>query len=626
MKHVVNPLQPRLFDPFEGSFGKLALDRLANGWQSIFRAILLSLMPVKQLGTHFHLVLGRPTKELYSVAGLLFLQESFDWTNEQAVEAYLFRTDVQFALNLEPGTEMCARTLKRYRVLFLKDDLAAQIMNDVTLELVKQLDLKIDKQRLDSTHVFSNMASLGRTRMMAVANKRFLAQVQRHQRDAFDALPETLRKRYAPAPAKLFAAKGQSAEQRARSRQQVAEDMRDLIERFADHPGLNTRPSYQALVTVFAQQCDIEEGKIVVKTKTGGACVQNPSDLDASYDGHKGPGHQTQLVETCSLENEVQLILAALPQTAVEHDAAALTPVLADLQKKDLLPEQMLADTHYGSDENVQKAADLGVELVTPTPGEEPESSPPSRPDAAAASPEMPATDATGAAAAATPTPSDAPMSAPIPKLTIDDFSIDERTGRVGACPNGRVPLAVLYNQGKHEDKTTIEMRPEDCVNCPFRDACPVAKTKKGKYKLEYTAKARRLEERRREEDTDAFRERYAKRSGVESTNSGLKRKHGLGQLRVRGSPAVKHAIYLKVAGWNMGRASASGKLASRAAEILGKLGFSGWGGGLFRALFADKACLQPWRAVLTATRTYRPSQLKITATRNRQFCHSRHN
>jgi hypothetical protein len=33
----------------------------------------------------------------------------------------------------------------------------------------------------------------------------------------------------------------------------VAEDMRDLINRFADHPSLKDRPSYQAMVTVFGR-------------------------------------------------------------------------------------------------------------------------------------------------------------------------------------------------------------------------------------------------------------------------------------------------------------------------------------------------------------------------------------
>ena len=60
----------------------------------------------------------------------------------------------------------------------------------------------------------------------------------------------------------------------------------------------------------------------------------------------------------------------ATPQTAVESDANALEPVLADLQKRDMLPEEMLADTSYGSDDNVQKAAVLGAtpKLANPRP------------------------------------------------------------------------------------------------------------------------------------------------------------------------------------------------------------------------------------------------------------------
>ena len=575
MKHAVDPLQGRLFDPYQQLIPPLGLKRIADGWQSIFRAILLALMPVQQLGAHFHPTFGRPSKEWYSVAGLLFLQESNGWTNAQAVEVYLFRTDVQFALNLEPGIdEMCDRTFERYRALFLEDDLAAQIMNDVTLKLVDALELQIDQQRLDSTHVFSDMASFGRTRMMAVCNKRFLTQVQRHHAADFAALPEDLRERYAPSQAKLFASKGLSAEQRGKSRQQVAEDMRDLLNRFADHAGLNTRPSYQSLLTVFGQQCEIVEDKIVVKAKTGGRCVQNPSDPDATYDGHKGQGHKVQLVETCSEENDVQLILTALPQTAADHDAPSLTPALADLKAKDLLPEQMLADTAYGSDENVQAAAKLGVELVAPLPGAEPQSA------------DAPASETATATSTST----------PLEKLTIDDFSVDERTGKVSACPSGRLPLNVLYEQGPNQDKTTIEMRPEDCESCPFREACPMRTTKKGKYQLDYTPKQRRQEERRREEDTAAFRKRYAKRSGLESTNGGLKRKHGLGKLRVRGRPAVHHAIYLKVAGWNMHRATASGKLVSPVAEILRKLGFGGWWSACFCFFCAVIRVNRSWR------------------------------
>ena len=385
------------------------------------------------------------------------------------------------------------------------------------------------------------MASFGRTRLLAVTIKRFLTQVKRHHRADFEALPAELRQRYAPSQAQLMAKESKDADGRAKSRQQVAEDMRDLVERFADHAGLRDRPSYQALLTVFTQQCEIVENRVQVRAKTGGACVQNPSDLDATYDGKKGQGYQAQFSETCSAANDVQLIVSALPQTVVESDAKALMPVLEDLQKRDLLPEEVLADTAYGSDDNVQQAAALDVEVVSPVSGP--------TPSATTAS-----TDAKGAV---------------IASLTIDDFAVDERTGKVEACPTGRIPLNVVRDEAT--GTTTIHMSAEDCDACPFRASCPI-EPGKPTCTVSYTDKQKRLEGRRQEQATDVFRQRYAKRSGLESTNSGVKRRLGLGALRVRGRRAVNHAIYLKVAGWNLLRAAASGKLRSRVARGMARL------------------------------------------------------
>ena len=50
-------------------------------------------------------------------------------------------------------------------------------------------------------------------------------------------------------------------------------------------------------------------------------------------------------------------------------------------------------------------------------------------------------------------------------------------------------------------------------------------------------------------------------RSGIESTNSGLKNRLGLDRLRVRGRGSVFRVILHKVAGWNVLRAAASKKL-----------------------------------------------------------------
>ena len=57
------------------------------------------------------------------------------------------------------------------------------------------------------------------------------------------------------------------------------------------------------------------------------------------------------------------------------------------------------------------------------------------------------------------------------------------------------------------------------------------------------------------------FKERYARRSGIESTNSGLKNRLELKRLRVRGRGSVSRVILHKVAGWNVLRAAAATKM-----------------------------------------------------------------
>jgi len=106
-------------------------------------------------------------------------------------------------LNLEPGVEVSTRTVERYQKLFRDNDLAARVFHDVTACLTEKLELDISRQRLDSTHVLSHMASFGRTKLMAVAIKRFLTQVKRHAPELYAALPEPFRGRYEPAEVAL---------------------------------------------------------------------------------------------------------------------------------------------------------------------------------------------------------------------------------------------------------------------------------------------------------------------------------------------------------------------------------------------------------------------------------------
>jgi len=522
MHKIVDPKQTRLFDPYDNVLTEKTRKRLLDGWAGVFRHIILELMPVETISGHFDPVMGRPSKELYSMAGLLLIKEFMDWTKQDALDAYSFRMDIHYALNLEPIThDISMRTLERYINLFETDKLAKTIMSQVTVKLVDILEIKIDKQRLDSTHIFSDMASFGRTRLMGVAIKRFLTQLNRHNQQDYNALDESLRQRYAPGIHRLFGDTGKDNESHRLLRQQVAEDMHFLLRRFADTAKHGRKDTYKALERVFYEQCEVHEEKVCVKEKTGGNVMQNPSDPGATYDGHKGPGYQVQLSETCNPDNEVQLITCAIPQTAAESDANSFGEVVKDLEANDLVCDEMLADTHYTSDQNVQLAQEHGIELVGPTP------------------------PGSGG-------PRDTYQ------LNIDDFNVDEETEEFLCCPAGHAPESSVHD--KQTAKTKTIMPQSACGQCEYIDQCPVKKSRHG-YQLDHTAKERRLAGRRREEATEVFHQRYRIRGGIEGTNSGLKRRTGLGQLRVRGQPRVFSSILLKVAGWNILRAAACAKM-----------------------------------------------------------------
>jgi hypothetical protein len=233
MRNIVNPQQTQLFDPFDSVLTDQTRKRLLDGWHGVFRHIILELMPIDVVSGHFDSAMGRPTKELYSMAGLLLIKEFKNWTNDETLESYSFNMATHYALNLEPVThDIGMRTLERYINLFEEDATAKTTMDEITVKLVEILGLKINKQRLDSTHIFSDMASFGRTRLMGVAIKRFLTQVIRSNKDDYDSLEEFLRQRYAPGVNQLFANTKKDSQSRRLLRQQVAEDMHFIIRHF----------------------------------------------------------------------------------------------------------------------------------------------------------------------------------------------------------------------------------------------------------------------------------------------------------------------------------------------------------------------------------------------------------
>ena len=80
VRRLVEPNQVDTSNEYGGILSPVALRQLREAWQHLFRRVILELLPANALAAHFHDVMGRPTKELYSVAGLLLIKEFMDWT------------------------------------------------------------------------------------------------------------------------------------------------------------------------------------------------------------------------------------------------------------------------------------------------------------------------------------------------------------------------------------------------------------------------------------------------------------------------------------------------------------------------------------------------------------------
>ncbi len=89
MFHVKNHKQGHIFDPW-GHLGPKRRKLLDGSWSGLFQQEILPYLPVDTLRSHYHELIGRPTKELHSMIGMMILQQMHDLTDEQTIEQFCF--------------------------------------------------------------------------------------------------------------------------------------------------------------------------------------------------------------------------------------------------------------------------------------------------------------------------------------------------------------------------------------------------------------------------------------------------------------------------------------------------------------------------------------------------------
>ena len=551
MINIGDHKQIPLFDQW-GHLGEKCRKLIDDSWAGIFQKEILPELPVKALFPYFSDSTGRPTKDLHTVIGVLIFQQAFDLTDQETVIQLVTNLQWHYALNIFNPSDIAAymslKTLWNNRNLIISNELDKVIFNSITEKLVNVFGVDTTQQRLDSVHIKSNMCKLGRIGIFSESINGFLNILNVKYPVQFGTVDEEIVKRYHSDKAVGCFSRVKPSES-SKTLDTVSSDLYKLVTQFENDSEICKTKSYKILKRVLSEQCNVVDSVVTPKYKKeiSSDSLQNPSDPDATYSGHKGQGFQAQIMETYTedkQDTDLNIITYVEVEPAHKSDSNALIPALESVKEQKMLPEVVLADTLYGSDDNTQKANEMGVDIVSPVMGGSKES--------------------------------------PLKSFNMSD------NGTIQSCPQGHTPVKTR----KKNDKYGASFNSETCNQCPMKDKCP-AKAGKRYHYVNYSDKDLRISKRRLYEESPEFKDKYRYRSGVEATMSQYDRRTGVKHLRIRGLKSVRYCAVMKATALNIFRAAMVRIARNRA--ILGNLS-TNFSPKLFIKIFKELfACFEPY-------------------------------
>lgn len=476
---------------------------------------------------------GRVALEPVLLLGVSLLQYLEAIPDRQAVELLRYHAGWNFALNRQLGDEMFhPTTLVNFRQRLLDHDLSQLGFTAVMEALIEAgLVARQSRQRLDSTQMFGRVSRM--SRLDCVRESLRLALQELAQPLQPEVRPEwwpSLWERYVESQADYRAA----LETLARKMVEAGTDAQQLLGWLATPAAkaFGGGAQVQLLARVFGEQFEVVAGTGVAQPKTkeqlSSERVQNPHDPDATY-AAKGTGQQKKehvgyKVQVAETVNEVVLapgeptgnfISGILTHAARESDEEGALKMEQEQQDMGLdKPPVQYVDAAYISTQKLLEAAAEGRELIGPAPG--------------AASKDD-------------------------PRFGTDHFNIRVEQ-RQAICPAGQQnsQCSRLEEQATGRVSYRFEWSTEACAQCPLRPQCLKADQKHRTLAVgeHHTI----LQERRREQKTEPFKQRMKHRNAIEGTQSELVRAHGLRRARYRSLAKVRLQNYFIGAACNVKR------------------------------------------------------------------------
>ena len=506
--------------------GSKRLQILEKSWAGVFRAYLLSNLEVKKLSVFFSPERGRPSKDLYAALGALILQQLHDLTDPQVVEQLAFNLAWHYALDIRDDSDVyiCERSLRNYRRMVIEQKVDQLLFLNLTDELIRVFQVDTSQQRIDSTAIRSAMRLLTRLETVIETLCKFFRECARLNPEQFQQIDAGIRDRYIKREG-LGCFSYPAPKQAKRCLSEVGADVLAVLKTVRG-TAASDLASFHLLERVFSEQFEVENAEqgnkdqLLIKEPKDIPCdnVRNPSDPDSSYNTYHGQGYLVQVMETYRPSEEESSKPDFITHIDVHKmtigDSKAVEPAVQDTAERAIKPQLILGDTRYGSEDNHRKLSVEHVELVART---------------------------------------QPPKGYKKGKLTLEQFQLDEK-GLIVKCPAGQVPISATAGVAKLQAVFSADT----CGSCPYQKSCPTAAPmKRGESpRVQYTPARVKKCRQREYEQSDAFKQIYRWRAGIEATVSRLKHQLNLATLRVRGMSSVRYTVWMRSLGLNILRAA----------------------------------------------------------------------
>jgi transposase len=470
---------------------------------------------------------GRPGIEPVLMLAVSLLQFMEKIPDRKAAEHVRLHLGWKYALDVELGYEgFDHSSLGKFRDRLLAET-AERIGFDALLDGLREAGLvkNCNRQRLDSTHVLGAVARMSRLEVVRETIRLFLEHVERlgaHERLADWA---QWQERYIDNEIPWHRL---SAESLAEKFQQAGTDALALIcwLRQEAVPVWNHERSV-LLERVFLEQYELVMDMPDRRKITDSGAVKNPHDPDVQWSTKdlaktkQWEGFKVQIAETVPEadgpkpkgEPTEQFIVEVVTTDAIASDLDGMRQVLAAEAENHLdRPTELYVDAGYVTDDTLTQAKEEGRELIGPA---------------------RASGNATGNG------------------FKPEQFDVDV-ANRKAICPAGHISrqCSLIHDTYNHAVFLRFEWAGL-CDDCPMQKQC--TKSRGGRRLLVVGVNHDVLQERRRQMQTETFKQQMRRRNGIEGTISEFTRGGGR-QTRYRGRRKTALGNYMHGAAINAKR------------------------------------------------------------------------